>query len=180
MSSDDYPRVKKFGDMLSSISGVFAASDIHHLGGLSPETARLDNIASMLRVFGGEPVTYIDTENLDSNIDNILTEVTRLFMSDTPTTVNTEQLSKMFRTNFAEPEDDGEYVVWTGFTKKERQGKMLLGLRLREGLTRKQVAKAIGSNELYIRQYEACVRRIHPGKIPALAKLLCTIEEDFL
>lgn len=153
MNSDGYPRLSKLVNMLSVVGGEFAKSDIQHTGTVSLETQQLNESTNILKNL------MECEENMPINVINV---------------------NRFMKCEDLDADDTEYYVAHTGFSKKERQGRMLQGLRLRAELTRKQVAKAIGSNELYIRQYEDCVRRIHPGKIPLLAKLLDTTVDDFV
>lgn len=134
----------------------------------------------MLSVVGGEfaksDIQHTGTVSLETQQLNESTNMIRNAMDGKA--MSTFDITK--DNDFEQDADDADCYVFKGFSKKERQGRMLQGLRLRAEMTRKQVAKAIGSNELYIRQYEDCVRRIHPGKIPLLAKLLDTTVDDFV
>lgn len=75
---------------------------------------------------------------------------------------------------------DDEVITVPPMPEKERPGRMLKGLRLREGLTQKQVAEAIGVAQSHIAEYERGKRAIPASKANGLAKLLNSVPENFL
>jgi transcriptional regulator with XRE-family HTH domain len=64
--------------------------------------------------------------------------------------------------------------------ESERVGRMLRGLRLREGLTQKELAKALGVPQSHIFAYEKNKRPIPAAKAEQLATLLHTVPGHFL
>lgn len=64
--------------------------------------------------------------------------------------------------------------------ESERVGRMLKGLRLREGMTQIQLAEAIGVPQSHISKYEKNRRTIPPAKAEELATLLHTVPGYFL
>jgi len=64
--------------------------------------------------------------------------------------------------------------------ESERVGRMLKGLRLREGLTQKELAKALGVPQSHISAYEKNKRPIPAAKADQLATLLHTVSSHFL
>ena len=62
----------------------------------------------------------------------------------------------------------------------ERPGRMLRGLRLREGLTQAQLADAIGVPQSHISAYEKNARPIPRDKAVKLAEHLHSVPENFL
>lgn len=63
--------------------------------------------------------------------------------------------------------------------EKERTGRMLKGLRLRAGMTQKQLAKAIDVPQSHISEYEGNKRPIPAHQVPLLARVLDTVEGHF-
>lgn len=61
----------------------------------------------------------------------------------------------------------------------ERVGRMLRGLRLRAGLTQRELAAAIGVPQSHISAYERNKRRIPPHKAQELARVLETVPTHF-
>ncbi len=76
--------------------------------------------------------------------------------------------------------DDEEVVTVPPMPESERVGRMLKGLRLREGMTQGQLAEAIGVPQSHISEYEKNKRPIPPAKAEELAKLLHTVPGHFL
>lgn len=76
--------------------------------------------------------------------------------------------------------DDEEVVTVPPMPESERVGRMLKGLRLREGMTQAQLAEAIGVPQSHISEYEKNKRPIPPAKAEELAKLLHTVPGHFL
>ena len=75
-------------------------------------------------------------------------------------------------------EDD--VVTVPPMPEKERVGRMLKGLRLREGLTQKAVADAIGVPQSHVSEYEKNKRPVPTAKAKELAKLLHSVPGNFL
>ena len=75
---------------------------------------------------------------------------------------------------------DDDVVTIPPMSEKERVGKMLKGLRLREGLTQKAVAEAIGVPQSHVSEYEKNKRPVPAAKAAELAKLLHSVPENFL
>ena len=76
-------------------------------------------------------------------------------------------------------EEDGEMVVVPPMPGEEHPGRMLRGLRLREGLTQAQLAEAIGVPQSHISAYENNVRPIPGDKAVKLAERLRSVPENF-
>lgn len=72
-----------------------------------------------------------------------------------------------------------EYIV-PAIPENERVGRMLRGLRLRAGLTQKQLAGTIGVPQSHISQYENNTRAIPKDKVEALANILNTVKSHFI
>ena len=64
--------------------------------------------------------------------------------------------------------------------ESERVGRMLKGLRLREGLTQKELAEALGVPQSHISAYEKNKRPIPAAKAEQLGTLLHTVPGHFL
>lgn len=64
--------------------------------------------------------------------------------------------------------------------EKERPGRMLKGLRLREGMTQKQIATALNVPQSHISEYEKGKRPIPAAKADILASLLHSVASNFL
>lgn len=75
--------------------------------------------------------------------------------------------------------DDDEYITVPPMPERERIGRMLRGVRIREGMTQKELAKAIDVPQGHISEYEANKRPIPAHKAALLAKLLNTVEGHF-
>jgi len=76
---------------------------------------------------------------------------------------------------------DGEDLVLAApIAERERNGRMLLGARLRAGLTQKELAKAIGVPQSHISEYERNKRSIPRQKAEELARVLKTVPTHFL
>lgn len=75
---------------------------------------------------------------------------------------------------------DDETVTIPPMPESERVGKMLRGLRLREGLTQKAVAEAIGVPQSHVSEYEKNKRPVPAAKAEELAKLLHSVPGNFL
>ena len=86
-----------------------------------------------------------------------------------------EKLGGKFRVE----EDGGEMAVVPPLPAEERPGRMLRGLRLREGLTQAQLAEAIGVPQSHISAYENNVRSIPRDKAVKLAERLRSVPENF-
>lgn len=76
--------------------------------------------------------------------------------------------------------EDEKVVTVPSLPESERVGRMLKGLRLREGMTQLQLAKAIGVPQSPISEYEKNKRTIPPAKAEELATLLHTVPGHFL
>lgn len=75
---------------------------------------------------------------------------------------------------------DDDIVTIPPMPEKERVGRMLKGLRLREGLTQKALADAIGVPQSHISEYEKNKRPVPEAKAEELAKLLHSVPGNFL
>lgn len=75
--------------------------------------------------------------------------------------------------------DNGESISVPPMPEKERIGRMLKGLRMRENITQKELAKAISVPQGHISEYEANKRPIPAAKVALLAEVLNTVEEHF-
>ncbi|WP_043786689.1 helix-turn-helix transcriptional regulator [Solidesulfovibrio alcoholivorans] len=75
-----------------------------------------------------------------------------------------------------------EEVLFTApvIEEKERVSRMLKGLRLRADLTQKGLAKQIGVPQSHISEYEKNKRKIPREKASDLARILKTVESDFI
>lgn len=76
--------------------------------------------------------------------------------------------------------EDEKVVRVPPLPESKRVGRMLKGLRLREGMTQLQLAKAIGVPQSHISEYEKNKRTIPPAKAEELATLLHTVPGYFL
>lgn len=76
--------------------------------------------------------------------------------------------------------DDAEVATIPPIPEKERPGRMLKGLRLREGLTQKQIAGALNVPQSHISEYEKGKRPIPAAKADILASLLNSVPGNFL
>ena len=74
---------------------------------------------------------------------------------------------------------DEEKVIVPPMPADERPGRMLRGLRLREGLTQAQLADAIGVPQSRISAYEKNIRSIPRDKAVKLAEQLHSVPENF-
>ena len=72
-----------------------------------------------------------------------------------------------------------ENIVVPPMPEEERPGRMLKGLRLREGLTQAFLAKAVGVPQSYISAYEKNTRPIPKDKAEKLAEILHSVPENF-
>jgi len=77
-------------------------------------------------------------------------------------------------------DDTGDTVTIPPIPEPERVGRMLKGLRLREGLTQKALAGALGVPQSHISAYEKNKRPIPASKAEQLAALLHTVPSHFL
>jgi DNA-binding XRE family transcriptional regulator len=77
-------------------------------------------------------------------------------------------------------EEDGDVVTIPPIPESERVGRMLKGLRLREGLTQKTLAEALGVPQSHISAYEKNKRPIPTAKAEQLGTLLRTVPSHFL
>ncbi len=75
--------------------------------------------------------------------------------------------------------DNADRITVPPIVEKERVGRMLKGLRLRAGMTQKQLAKAIDVPQSHISEYEANKRLIPAPKVALLAQVLDTVEGHF-
>lgn len=75
---------------------------------------------------------------------------------------------------------DDEIVTVPPMLEIERPGRMLKGLRLREGLTQKEVSNAIGVPVSHVSAYENDKRPIPADKADMLAKLLNSVSSSFI
>ncbi len=75
--------------------------------------------------------------------------------------------------------EEEETIIVPPMAEKERPGKMLKGLRLREELTQAQLAKAIGVPQSHISAYEKNARPIPREKAEKLAEVLHSVPENF-
>jgi DNA-binding XRE family transcriptional regulator len=76
--------------------------------------------------------------------------------------------------------EDGDVVTIPPIPEPERVGRMLKGLRLREGLTQKELADALGVPQSHISAYEKNKRPIPAAKAEQLGTLLHTVPSHFL
>ncbi|MBR5734688.1 MAG: helix-turn-helix transcriptional regulator [Desulfovibrionaceae bacterium] len=72
-----------------------------------------------------------------------------------------------------------ETIVVPPMPQEERPGRMLKGLRLREGLTQAFLAKAVGVPQSHISAYEKNTRPIPKDKAEKLAEILHSVPENF-
>lgn len=72
-----------------------------------------------------------------------------------------------------------ESIVVPPMPEEEHSGKMLKGLRLREGLTQAFLARAIGVPQSHISAYERNTRPIPKDKAVKLAEILHSVPENF-
>jgi len=77
-------------------------------------------------------------------------------------------------------DETGDAVIIPPIPESERLGRMLKGLRLREGLTQKELAKALGVPQSHISAYEKNKRPIPTAKAEQLGMLLHTVPGHFL
>ena len=77
-------------------------------------------------------------------------------------------------------DEAGDTVTIPPIPESERVGRMLRGLRLREGLTQKELAKTLGVPQSHISAYEKNKRPIPAAKAEQLAALLHTVPGHFL
>ena len=77
-------------------------------------------------------------------------------------------------------DNDDDVVTIPPIPESERVGRMLKGLRLREGLTQKELAKALGVPQSHISAYEKNKRPIPTAKAEQLGMLLHTVPGHFL
>jgi len=76
-------------------------------------------------------------------------------------------------------DEAGDAVTIPPNPETERVGRMLKGLRLREGLTQKELAKALDVPQSHISAYEKNKRSIPAAKAEQLARLLHTVSGHF-
>ncbi|MDR2934646.1 MAG: helix-turn-helix domain-containing protein [Candidatus Adiutrix sp.] len=91
-----------------------------------------------------------------------------------------EGLSKLVAKLGGELVIDDEVVTVPPMPEEERVGRMLRGLRLRAGMTQKELAAAIGVPQSHVSEYEKSKRAIPRGKARELAKVLKTVTANFL
>jgi len=77
-------------------------------------------------------------------------------------------------------DEDGDVATIPPIPEAERIGRMLKGLRLREGLTQKALAEALGVPQSHISAYEKNKRPIPATKAERLGTLLHTVPSHFL
>ena len=77
-------------------------------------------------------------------------------------------------------DEAGDTLTIPPMPESERIGRMLKGLRLREGLTQKELAKALGVPQSHISAYEKNKRPIPAAKAEQLGMLLHTVPGHFL
>lgn len=77
-------------------------------------------------------------------------------------------------------DEASDAVIIPPIPESERVGRMLKGLRLREGLTQKELAEALGVPQSHISAYEKNKRPIPAAKAEPLATLLHTVPSHFL
>jgi len=77
-------------------------------------------------------------------------------------------------------DETGDTVTIPPIPESERVGRMLKGLRLREGLTQKELAKALGVPQSHISAYEKNKRPIPAAKAEQLGALLHTVPGHFV
>ena len=77
-------------------------------------------------------------------------------------------------------DEAGDTVTIPPIPESERIGRMLRGLRLREGLTQKALAEALGVPQSHISAYEKNKRPIPAAKAEQLGTLLHTVPSHFL
>lgn len=77
-------------------------------------------------------------------------------------------------------DENTEFITVLPMPEKERPGRMLKGLRLREGMTQKQIGAAIGVPQSHIAEYEKGKRPIPAAKAALLAEILKSVPENFL
>lgn len=75
--------------------------------------------------------------------------------------------------------EEDEYITVSPMPENERPGKMLKGLRQREGLTQRELAKAIGVPQSHISEYEKNKRPIPQAKANELANVLHSVPGNF-
>jgi len=73
-----------------------------------------------------------------------------------------------------------EVVTVPPMPEEERIGRMLRGLRLRAGMTQKELATSISVPQSHVSEYEKNKRAIPRGKARELAKILKTAQANFL
>lgn len=76
-------------------------------------------------------------------------------------------------------DDEDDVVTVPPMPESERVGRMLKGLRLREGMTQAGLAEAIGVPQSHISEYERNKRPIPAEKADRLAELLHTVPGHF-
>ncbi len=92
-----------------------------------------------------------------------------------------EEIVVRFGGKIIRQEDDAEgYVVIPPIPERERIGRLLVGARLRAGLTQKALAAAIGVPQSHISEYEKNKRSIPRAKAEELARVLETVPTHFL
>jgi DNA-binding transcriptional regulator YiaG len=77
-------------------------------------------------------------------------------------------------------DESNDVVTIPPMEESERPGRMLRGLRLREGLTQKVLADALGVPQSHISAYEKNKRPIPSARAEQLATLLNTVPGNFM
>jgi DNA-binding XRE family transcriptional regulator len=82
---------------------------------------------------------------------------------------------------FSESElfDDDNVIVSEPIPNEKKVGTIIRGLRIREGLTQKQLAEIVGESQAHISEYENNIRQIPRRKRTAFAKALNTVASNF-
>ena len=77
-------------------------------------------------------------------------------------------------------QEDSDTVIAPPIPERERPGRMVRGLRAREGMTQAELAEAIGVPQSHISAWENFTRPIPRDKAEALAKALHSVPENFI
>jgi ribosome-binding protein aMBF1 (putative translation factor) len=75
---------------------------------------------------------------------------------------------------------DDRVIVAEPLAKEKKVGTIIRGLRIREGLTQKQLADMVGESQAHISEYENNARKVPRSKRAAFAKALHTVASDFV
>jgi len=76
--------------------------------------------------------------------------------------------------------DDDNVIPAEPIPDTEKAGAMIRGLRIREGLTQKQLAEMVGETQAHISEYENNMRKIPRSKRAAFARALNSVAANFI